>query len=348
MTAVSAAGGTAGMAVLALIGAGLLWRMGRRAEAGIVIGAAVGAELLVQGFKHLYGRARPPVIDRLTVATNFALPSGHALVSIVVLGVLAAVAVLLSHRLAVQAGAVALAIAGTVTIGVSRLYLGVHWVTDVLTGWLLGGAWLALCVTTLVLIQRRPQPAPASTPAPSADATTRGDGDGAAIPIGPARWDSADAFRDADAVRDDDVPRMRTAVHRQHPARHDPRPRACCYFSCGPPGWLMSPGGSACPPGPSALSGCSPPGSAVPAVPLSGGSAWPGGSAWSSGPAGSATPGVSGVSPGSGWSAVGFTLDDAGGAGAGVLAEATPAPSTAAARATAAPAASRVGLSFTS
>lgn len=59
MTAVSAAGGTAVMAALALIGAGLLWRMRRRGEAGIVIGAAVGAGLLVTGFKHLYDRARP-------------------------------------------------------------------------------------------------------------------------------------------------------------------------------------------------------------------------------------------------------------------------------------------------
>jgi undecaprenyl-diphosphatase len=178
MTAVSTAGGTAVMAVLALIGAGLLWWMRRRAEAGMVIGAALGAGLLVTGFKHLYDRARPPAAHRLTIETNYALPSGHALGSIVVLGVLAAVAVLLSRRLAVQAGAVALAIAGIVTIGVSRLYLGVHWVTDVLTGWLLGGAWLALCVTTLTLLQRHPQPTPASSTA----AMTRGDGDGAPIP----------------------------------------------------------------------------------------------------------------------------------------------------------------------
>jgi undecaprenyl-diphosphatase len=151
MKAVSTAGGTAGMAVLALIGSGLLWRARRRAAAAVVIAAAVGAGILVEGFKHLYGRSRPPVVDRLTSESTFSLPSGHALGSMVVLGVLAAVVVLTGRRSA-QVGAVVLATAGIAVIAVSRLYLGVHWVTDVLTGWLLGGAWLLVCVTALTLI----------------------------------------------------------------------------------------------------------------------------------------------------------------------------------------------------
>ncbi len=155
MTAVSTVGGTVGMAALAVLGASMLWLTRRRAEAGVVLVATAGAGVLVTGFKHLYDRARPPVVDRLLVETNAALPSGHALGSTVVLGVLAAVVVIIARRTAVQAAAVAVAVAGIVTIGVSRLYLGVHWTTDVLTGWTLGGAWLALCVTALVLIRHR-------------------------------------------------------------------------------------------------------------------------------------------------------------------------------------------------
>jgi undecaprenyl-diphosphatase len=155
MKAVTLAGDIPQMAVLAAVVAGLLWRARRGPEAAVVLGSAVGAWLLIAGFKDLYGRVRPPVAERLMVETNPALPSGHALGSIVVLGVLAAVVVLTTRRVALRAGAVALAVVGVLVIGVSRLYLGVHWFTDVVTGWLLGGAWLAMCVTVLCVLERR-------------------------------------------------------------------------------------------------------------------------------------------------------------------------------------------------
>lgn len=186
MAAVSRYGGTAGMALLALIGAAVLWRYRRRAQAGVVVAATVGAALLVSAFKNLYGRVRPPLVDQLVVETNAALPSGHSLGSVVVLGVLAAVVVLLVRRTALRVGAVLAAAAGIAAIGVSRLYLGVHWATDVLTGWLLGGAWLALCVTALVLLghRARPDSTPAGTstsrPTP-ASGRREGGGAGAAV-----------------------------------------------------------------------------------------------------------------------------------------------------------------------
>jgi undecaprenyl-diphosphatase len=137
MELVSAAGGTAGMAVLATIGAALLLRAGRWLHAVIVVLAMAGAELLGNGFKVLYARARPPVADQLVVTASYALPSGHSLGSVVVLGVLAAVGVLLVSGRARRACIAGSAVVAVLLIGVSRLYLGVHWVTDVLSGYLL-------------------------------------------------------------------------------------------------------------------------------------------------------------------------------------------------------------------
>lgn len=126
MKAVSTLGSTSVMALLALLAAALLWRMRRVDIAGVVLGAAAGAGLLVQMFKHLYQRARPPVADRLVAEPSFSLPSGHALRSTVVLGGLAATCVALVPRPGVRVASVTMAALGTASIGFSRIYLGVH------------------------------------------------------------------------------------------------------------------------------------------------------------------------------------------------------------------------------
>ncbi len=152
MKAISVTCDVPGMAVLAIVAAVLLWRSRRRPQAAVVLAAAVGAALLIDGFKRLYDRVRPPAAERLMTETNPALPSGHALGSIVVLGVLAAVVVLITRRAVLRVAAPTTAALGVVVIGASRLYLGVHWLTDVVTGWFLGGAWLAVCVTALCVV----------------------------------------------------------------------------------------------------------------------------------------------------------------------------------------------------
>jgi membrane-associated phospholipid phosphatase len=78
----------------------------------------------------------------------------------VTLGILAAAVVVTTGSVTLRAVAVAVAAAGVLVIGTSRLYLGVHWFTDVLAGWLLGAAWLALGCAALVLVRRgTPDPA---------------------------------------------------------------------------------------------------------------------------------------------------------------------------------------------
>lgn len=149
----AAIGGTAAMSLLTLAATVTLWRTDRREQAVVVALAAAGSGLLVIGFKTLYRRHRPPPIEQVVHYAGHSLPSGHTLGSTVVLGVIAAVAYLnlrsASHRRLVVVAAVVLAFA----IGVSRIYLAAHWLTDVLTGWFLGGAWLAVSVTVLAWLR---------------------------------------------------------------------------------------------------------------------------------------------------------------------------------------------------
>lgn len=142
---ISAVGGTTVLAVLALCVAGwLAWR--REWQHAVLVGVATGgAGLLVPLLKNLVDRPRPPVVDRLMVETSWSYPSGHSLGATAVLGVLTMVAVArLSQRLA-RVAVVAAGVLLIVMIGVSRLYLGVHWPSDVVAGWLVGGLWLLVC-----------------------------------------------------------------------------------------------------------------------------------------------------------------------------------------------------------
>lgn len=145
--AVSLAGSPATWTVLAV--AVVLWLAARRrwADAALVSVTGAGAVALVRLGKPLLDRSRPPAADHLVLETNESLPSGHALGSVVVLGVLTA---LVLGRVVSRAARGALLVAAALAVGLvglSRLYLGVHWGTDVLAGWLLGGAWLTACLT---------------------------------------------------------------------------------------------------------------------------------------------------------------------------------------------------------
>jgi membrane-associated phospholipid phosphatase len=131
--------------VLASLGCFLWWR--RRAEALMLLVSCAGALVLNQGMKLLFARARPELWPPLIRETSYGFPSGHALGSLVLYGYLA---VVLAQRFPRQARWIhGFAIALILLIGLSRLYLGVHYPTDIVAGYATGGLWLVLCLQAL-------------------------------------------------------------------------------------------------------------------------------------------------------------------------------------------------------
>ena len=130
----------------------------------LAIGTA-GSLLMTAVGKELVGRARPPVADAvLPYETSAAFPSGHALNNTVVACLVAYLLLLHLASLLWRIVSMALAVLWFVTIGLTRVFLGYHWLTDVIAGWLLGLAWMAMVITChrLYLTVRRDH----STPPP--------------------------------------------------------------------------------------------------------------------------------------------------------------------------------------
>ncbi|PPJ37132.1 hypothetical protein C5E45_15785 [Nocardia nova] len=139
-------GGVAAMTALTIVACA--WFGVRRQWTRLLTTAAVGAGTAVIGsvLKSAIGRHRPPAIDQLVTETSPSFPSGHTLGSTAVTGVLAAMIVLSPCGRVARVTAVAAAALFAVVIGLTRIYLGVHWTTDVLAGWSIGLVWLALCL----------------------------------------------------------------------------------------------------------------------------------------------------------------------------------------------------------
>jgi len=142
------------LAGVAAIAAYLLARRRYYAEAVLMVLAYVGAEVLSYSLKLAFRRDRPFFTDPLATVSTYSFPSGHATVSVAVYGALCLVLV---RRLTGPARLVCFAAAVLLVslIGFSRLYLGVHFLSDVLAGFSVGLAWLALCVVVLDLHHRR-------------------------------------------------------------------------------------------------------------------------------------------------------------------------------------------------
>ncbi|MGO1384292.1 MAG: phosphatase PAP2 family protein [Arachnia sp.] len=119
----------------------------------LMLSAALGSLAVTFVGKDLIGRLRPP--HEFAIApfeSSPAFPSGHALNAVVVGGIIAYLLYRHCETRRARIIIIVLAIFYALTMGASRVYLGHHWMTDVMTGWLLGGAWLAVIITTHIVV----------------------------------------------------------------------------------------------------------------------------------------------------------------------------------------------------
>ncbi|MFI6063095.1 phosphatase PAP2 family protein [Streptomyces sp. NPDC051286] len=132
-----------------------LWWRGARMLAGWVAATSLFATLLQQGLKSAVGRERPQWPNPVDSAHYAAFPSGHAMTAVVSCGLL----LWLLHRHGVRRrvwhAALVVAWVSVIGVGVTRLYLGVHWMTDVLGGWLLGASVVALSIAVFARYEGR-------------------------------------------------------------------------------------------------------------------------------------------------------------------------------------------------
>ena len=145
MRDITSLGGEAVMVLVTLTVAGYLWlRRKRRALVLVSIGF-LGGGLLDVVLKEVVGRARPTIVPHFVNVDSLSFPSGHSMMSMVVYLLLA---VLLSPQLPDRRAriyVITVAFFLTFLIGISRVYLGVHYPSDVLGGWLMGLAWATIC-----------------------------------------------------------------------------------------------------------------------------------------------------------------------------------------------------------
>jgi len=145
-----------GVAVLGLITATVVaffW-LSSMHRAAVYIGiASVGSILLATALKHSFDRPRPDLVPHGSMVYTSSFPSGHSTMAAAVYLTLGMVASRFVPRRRLKVLLIGVAMLVTAAVGVSRVYLGVHWPSDVLAGWAVGASWALVCWCVTIWLQ---------------------------------------------------------------------------------------------------------------------------------------------------------------------------------------------------
>ena len=151
----TALGGYAVLVLVTFAVLGYLWLDRKYAALVFVMAAVFGGFALAMGLKAAFGRPRPDVVPHLSLVHTSSFPSGHAMMSAVAYLTLGTLLGRFVTSLALKFYFLSLAVVLTMCVGLSRVYMGVHYPTDVLAGWAAGMAWATFCWLAATWLQRR-------------------------------------------------------------------------------------------------------------------------------------------------------------------------------------------------
>jgi undecaprenyl-diphosphatase len=162
---VSAVGGAVVVVTLSLLVAGYLAMRRQWGRVALIAATVAGGYALSHGLKAVFDRARPDIVPHLALVQSASFPSGHSMVSSLVYLTMGALLAQAADRRREKIYFVSVALFLTFMIGLSRVFLGVHYPTDVLAGWSAGTAWALAC--WLVATRLKPGNAASGAPEPS-------------------------------------------------------------------------------------------------------------------------------------------------------------------------------------
>ncbi|WP_126174013.1 phosphatase PAP2 family protein [Altericroceibacterium xinjiangense] len=140
----TALGGIGILTILTISVAGYLWLLGKVRAMWLLLGAIGSGQLASTLLKHGFDRPRPDLVPHESIVYTASFPSGHSMLSAITYLTLAALLMRMHANRSLKIYFLVLAILLTAAVGVSRVYLGVHWPTDVLAGWAVGASWALL------------------------------------------------------------------------------------------------------------------------------------------------------------------------------------------------------------
>lgn len=151
----TALGGIGVLGLLLLASVGYLWLQGLRRIALFVLLAIAGGLLLSLALKSGFDRPRPDLVSHGSMIYTSSFPSGHSMLAAVVYLTGGALLAVVHTARRVRVYLIGCAVLATLLVGASRVYLGVHWPSDVLAGWAAGAAWAAACWLGAQWLQER-------------------------------------------------------------------------------------------------------------------------------------------------------------------------------------------------